>query len=93
MVRVEQLYPVPEAALRDVLARYPAAKSVTWAQEEPANMGAWDFLRDPLAEVIGERTLSVVARPRSSTPAEGSAARHARNQEQLIAQIWKGSAR
>lgn len=93
VVRVEQLYPVPEAALRDVLARYPAAKSVTWAQEEPANMGAWDFLRDPLAEVIGERTLSVVARPRSSTPAEGSAARHARNQEQLIAQIWKGSAR
>jgi 2-oxoglutarate dehydrogenase E1 component len=57
-------------------------------QEEPENMGAWDFVKDQLPEVAEGLPVSVVARPRSSSPAEGSAARHAQNQELLIAQTW-----
>ena len=54
-----------------------------WVQEEPENMGAWEFVRPPLEGLVGTRRLAVLARPRSSSPAEGSAARHAQNQERL----------
>jgi 2-oxoglutarate dehydrogenase E1 component len=90
--RVEQLYPVPEAALRRVFERYKGAAEVVWVQEEPENMGAWEFMRAPLLALVGDRPLSVLARPRSSSPAEGSAARHTQNQEELIAQAWTVSA-
>jgi 2-oxoglutarate dehydrogenase E1 component len=86
--RVEQLYPVPDAAIREALARYTNAEEVVWVQEEPENMGAWEFIRTPLQSLIGERPLQVIARPRSSSPAEGSAARHTQNQDRLIAQVW-----
>jgi 2-oxoglutarate dehydrogenase E1 component len=44
VVRVEQLYPFPEAQINEVLAQYPNAKQVLWLQEEPENMGAWHFV-------------------------------------------------
>ena len=86
--RVEQLYPVPDAAIRETLARYTDAEEVVWVQEEPENMGAWEFIRTPLQSVIGDMPLQVIARPRSSSPAEGSAARHSQNQDRLMAQVW-----
>ena len=86
--RVEQLYPFPVAALSDVRKRYSGLKEVVWMQEEPENMGAWEFVRSLLQEVAEDLPVSVVARPRSSSPAEGSAARHAQNQDRLIAQTW-----
>jgi 2-oxoglutarate dehydrogenase E1 component len=57
-------------------------------QEEPENMGAWDFIRPHLIEVGGGRTVRRVARPRSASPAEGSAARHAMNQQVLVDQAY-----
>jgi len=45
VVRIEQLYPFPEAEFAKVLARYPNAAHVVWVQEEPRNMGAWAFVR------------------------------------------------
>jgi 2-oxoglutarate dehydrogenase E1 component len=85
IARVEQLFPWPTAELVDVLGRYPRLTEVVWVQEEPENMGAWEFARPALAELAGPRAFSVLARPRSSSPAEGSAARHHQNQERLIA--------
>ncbi len=90
--RVEQLYPVPDAAIRDTLSRYTNAEEVVWMQEEPENMGAWEFIRTPLQALIGQLPLQVIARPRSSSPAEGSAARHTHNQDRLIAQVWSVAA-
>jgi 2-oxoglutarate dehydrogenase complex dehydrogenase (E1) component-like enzyme len=52
-------------------------------------MGAWDFVRSTLEGLAGSRRLAVLARPRSSSPAEGSAARHAQNQERLIARAFE----
>ncbi len=86
--RLEQVYPFPEQAVKDVLGRYADASEVVWAQEEPENMGAWHFVQTPLTTLAGDRQVSVIARPRSSSPAEGSAARHATNQDRLIAQVW-----
>jgi 2-oxoglutarate dehydrogenase E1 component len=59
-----------------------------WVQEEPENMGAWESVRPSLDGLAGHRRLAVLARPRSSSPAEGSAAMHARTQERLIHQAF-----
>jgi 2-oxoglutarate dehydrogenase E1 component len=84
--RVEQIYPVPVRDMLGVIERYPNLEEVFWVQEEPENMGVWDFIRPSLEGLAGTRRFGVIARPRSSSPAEGSAGRHAQNQEQLIAQ-------
>ena len=91
--RLEQLYPL---AMRDavaVLDAYPNAEEVVWVQEEPENMGAWDFVRPFLIDLAGERAVRHVARPRSASPAEGSAARHALNQQALIEQAFGEASR
>jgi 2-oxoglutarate dehydrogenase E1 component len=82
--RLEQLYPVPMRDLRAMLDKYPNAVEIVWVQEEPENMGAWDFIRPHLQEVSGGRAVRHVTRPRSASPAEGSAARHALNQQVLV---------
>ena len=84
--RIEQLYPVPMRDLRAMIETYPNADEVVWVQEEPENMGAWEFIRPHLTEVSGSRAVRRVARPRSASPAEGSAARHALNQQALVNQ-------
>jgi 2-oxoglutarate dehydrogenase E1 component len=86
--RLEQLYPVPMRDLRAMLDTYANADEIVWVQEEPENMGAWDFIRPHLQEVSSGRTVRRVARPRSASPAEGSAARHALNQQALVNQAF-----
>ncbi len=91
--RVEQLYPLPTREIERAIGRYPSLQEVMWVQEEPENMGAWDYARPHLRALLRDGlTLHVVARPRSSSPAEGSAARHARMQQQLIERALNGSA-
>lgn len=82
IVRLEQLYPLPASELHDVLEAYPDAELV-WVQEEPQNQGAWSFMAMNFAVEVG-RTLKVVARPASASPATGSAATHKVEQEDLL---------
>jgi 2-oxoglutarate dehydrogenase E1 component len=82
--RLEQLYPVPMRDLYSMLERYSRAEEIVWVQEEPENMGAWEFIRPHLQDVASGRTVRRVARPRSASPAEGSAARHASQQQILV---------
>jgi 2-oxoglutarate dehydrogenase complex dehydrogenase (E1) component-like enzyme len=82
--RVEQLYPVPSQSLRAAFDTFSAADDIVWVQEEPVNMGAWEFIRPHLIEAAAGRSVRVIARPRSASPAEGSAARHAQQQQLLI---------
>jgi 2-oxoglutarate dehydrogenase E1 component len=85
VVRVEEYYPLPTAAIEAELARYPGALDLVWAQEEPVNMGAADYMERRLAALLPRgRRLSVVARPPSATPAVGSHARHDHEQLQLV---------
>jgi 2-oxoglutarate dehydrogenase E1 component len=84
IVRLEQLYPFPQAELEAVLSSYPAQASVYWVQEEPANMGAWWFIRSRFGERIDGRSLYDVCRPESSSPAVGSSKVHKQQQEALI---------
>jgi len=90
LVRVEQIYPFPTSDLIPVIERYTSAEEIVWAQEEPENMGAWEFARPLLTELIdGRMPLRYLGRPRSSSPAEGSAAAHNYNQAALIEQAFK----
>ena len=82
--RVEQLYPVPMRDLRVLVAQYAAAEEIVWVQEEPENMGALDFIRPYLQEAAAGRPVRAIARPRSASPAEGSAARHTRQQQTIV---------
>jgi 2-oxoglutarate dehydrogenase E1 component len=82
LVRLEQLYPLPEREIGRVVDSYPNAELV-WAQEEPRNQGAWTFLLDELAP-SRPRPLGLVSRPRSAAPATGSTKRHAKEQAALI---------
>jgi 2-oxoglutarate dehydrogenase E1 component len=85
LCRVEQLNPFPERELDAVLDRYQGLEDIAWVQEEPENMGAWPSLRWRLAELVGGRwQIRYVGRPASSSPAEGSTARHAITQAQIV---------
>ena len=86
--RVEQIFPIPVREVLGVIEGYPHLEEVVWVQEEPENMGVWDFVRPSLEGLAGTRRFAVLARPRSSSPAEGSAARHTQNQDDLIAQAF-----
>jgi 2-oxoglutarate dehydrogenase E1 component len=87
--RVEQLFPLPVGEMLAAIESYPDLEEVVWVQEEPENMGAWEFVRPAMDGLVGRRRLAVLARPRSSSPAEGSAARHAQNQERLISRAFE----
>jgi 2-oxoglutarate dehydrogenase E1 component len=86
--RVEQIYPLPISEMLQAIESFPRLEEVFWIQEEPENMGMWDFVRPALEGLVGDRRFAVLARPRSSSPAEGSSARHAQNQDRLIAQAF-----
>ncbi|HET7841561.1 MAG TPA: 2-oxoglutarate dehydrogenase E1 component [Terriglobia bacterium] len=85
IARVEQIYPFPEEDLTALFERYPNLREIVWTQEEPENMGACEFARpilDRLAQ--GRWRVGAITRPRSSSPAEGSAARHHLVQNEII---------
>ena len=80
IVRIEQLYPLPLKQLREIISRYQKSESWHWIQEEPANMGAMDFLFQNFKEV----ELKFTARPPSGSPATGSSRLHKIQQQLLI---------
>jgi len=87
VVRVEQLYPWPTEALDHVLSHYPNVSEIVWLQEEPENMGAWNFAKGHLYEPHGDTyKIRRISRPESGSPATGSNAVHKQEQAQLLAQ-------
>jgi 2-oxoglutarate dehydrogenase E1 component len=80
LVRIEQLYPLPLVQLREVIKRYDKATIWHWIQEEPANMGAGDFLLQNFKEV----PLKFTTRPPSGSPATGSSRLHKIQQQLLV---------
>ena len=85
IVRCEQFYPFPQAALIELLAGYPQAKELVWCQEEPRNMGGWTFMESRLENLLSrcERP-RYVGREASASPATGSYAVHTQEQQRLV---------
>jgi 2-oxoglutarate dehydrogenase E1 component len=82
-VRVEQLYPFPQKQLDAIFEKYKDAKLV-WAQEEPANMGAWTYMAMKLRHL----PLIGVSRQASAASAEGSSQLHKRRLKALFEDLF-----
>ncbi|WP_445395956.1 multifunctional oxoglutarate decarboxylase/oxoglutarate dehydrogenase thiamine pyrophosphate-binding subunit/dihydrolipoyllysine-residue succinyltransferase subunit [Streptomyces sp. LE64] len=98
IIRIERLYPLPGAELQAEISKYPNAEKYLWAQEEPANQGAWPFIAlnliDHLDLAVGadlphDERLRRISRPHGSSPAVGSAKRHQAEQEQLVREVFE----
>ncbi|HYF35428.1 MAG TPA: 2-oxoglutarate dehydrogenase E1 component, partial [Prosthecobacter sp.] len=84
IIRVEQLYPLHEELLRQIVAKYPRAqKKWVWCQEEPRNMGAFTYIRNRLSDISGH-LVRYAGRERGSSPAAGSKAIHTLEQQKLV---------
>ncbi|MGF1449031.1 MAG: 2-oxoglutarate dehydrogenase E1 component [Opitutales bacterium] len=87
IVRVEQFYPVHEELFKRVLAPVEQAEHFVWCQEEPRNMGGWNFVRDVLENATGRRP-AFAGREPAASPAPGSLALHKLEQESLVKQAF-----
>jgi len=87
IIRVEQLYPLPQTQLDAIVAKYKKAKAWIWIQEEPENMGAWSYMLRHYRTV----SLDVIARPESASPATGSSKIHQIEQLELYEQALEKS--
>ena len=85
IVRVEQLYPFPSAALEQAVRGFAHLREVWWVQEEPRNMGAWSFVAPRLEALLPRHVrLDYAGRPERASTAEGQAEVHALEQARII---------
>lgn len=85
LIRIEQLHPFPKQSIQSVFDKYSKALLALWVQEEPENMGAWNYIRSQLPD----RHLVPVARIASGSPATGLAGLHNIGQNEIINKVFK----
>ncbi|MBX3706835.1 MAG: 2-oxoglutarate dehydrogenase E1 component [Pseudomonadales bacterium] len=94
IVRLEQLYPFPEAELAEVIAPYTALKDVIWCQEEPMNQGAWYSSQHHMRRVILQHSdslyLGYAGREPFAAPAGGHPGMHTLRQQRLVEEALSG---
>jgi len=85
VLRLEQFYPFPQNTLKRYLAELPNIEEIVWVQEEPRNMGAWDFVDDYLNDLLQpNQMLRYLGRPKRSSPAVGDPNIHRNGQTHII---------
>ncbi|MFA9435076.1 MAG: 2-oxoglutarate dehydrogenase E1 component [Deltaproteobacteria bacterium] len=70
IIRLEQFYPFPEQQLEKVIAQYNRANEWCWVQEEPENMGGWNFVRSRIASLV-QKHIKYIGREAAASPATG----------------------
>lgn len=91
VVRIEQLYPWPADEIAARVARYPVDAEVWWVQEEPENMGGWNYAHGKLRRILDDPArLHHLGRPASASPATGSATVHDLEQAALLDAAFDG---
>ncbi len=94
IIRLEQLYPFPEAELERVITPYKALKEVIWCQEEPMNQGAWYSSQHHMRRVILRHDdtlyLSYAGREPFAAPAGGHPGMHIQRQQRLVEEALFG---
>ncbi len=94
IARVEMLFPFPEDRLAVLFEDHPNLERVTWVQEEPRNMGAWEFIRRQIERLLPEGVpLDYCGRARRASPSEGYPQAHQAEQERVIAAALGGETR
>ena len=85
IVRMEQIYPIPEEKISKILKRYKKSETLIWAQDEPENMGAWPFINRKL----GYLGFELVARKESASPAVGLMDKHKKGLAALMDKVFE----
>jgi len=87
IIRLEQLYPFPYEALKEGIKKFNHCE-IIWCQEEPKNMGAWEFIEKRLNSVLdlvgAKNELHFIGRRAAASPATGVFDRHLANQKNII---------
>ena len=85
IIRLEQLYPLPQGQLNDIKKTYTKATSFIWAQEEPSNQGSWAHIQ----RFLSDWNLRLISRKESASPATGSQKRHEKVQAEIIQTVFE----
>lgn len=85
LVRIEQLFPLPEEAIRKIIKKYKNVDDIVWAQEEPRNMGAYSHLLMHFEET---RNFRVCSRKMYAAPAAGSTVRSKARHAKVIENVF-----
>ncbi|HON18591.1 MAG TPA: 2-oxoglutarate dehydrogenase E1 component [Salinivirgaceae bacterium] len=85
IIRIEELFPFPGNEIQLLIEKYSKALVWLWVQEEPENMGAWEYMRN----LIPIPQLQMVARRRRATTAVGLQAIHKLEQEEIVRKVFK----
>ena len=84
IVRIEQLFPLPESKIKKIISKYNADE-IVWAQEEPRNMGAWSHL---LMHLDIAKEFRVASRRFYGSPAAGSPKRYLKRHNEVIKYVF-----
>jgi 2-oxoglutarate dehydrogenase E1 component len=79
IVRFEQLYPFPSKQVDDLKKKYKGIETY-WVQEEPSNMGAWQYVN----AFFLDHDFKLVARKSSASPATGFKKLHDKQQKDIV---------
>lgn len=79
IIRVEQLYPFPRKRVNELIRKYQHAKFY-WVQEEPSNMGAWQYI----LAFYRKYDLELISRKSSASPATGYKKVHDAQQAEIV---------
>ncbi|MFP4528460.1 MAG: multifunctional oxoglutarate decarboxylase/oxoglutarate dehydrogenase thiamine pyrophosphate-binding subunit/dihydrolipoyllysine-residue succinyltransferase subunit [Candidatus Kapaibacterium sp.] len=89
IVRIEQLYPVHEEKLSEIIESYENREQIIWAQEEPQNMGAWTHISPYLYKAAEDTPVRYSGREPSASTATGSYKKHVRRQKEILEDAYK----
>lgn len=84
IVRIEQLYPFPQKQFDAICKKYKKAEML-WVQEEPQNMGGWNFMLN----YIRKMDIDVVSRKASASPSTGFKKVHEAQQKSIVDRAFK----
>ena len=90
IVRLEQIYPIPQIQLDAIKLKYKKAKQFVWVQEEPENMGAWPFICRKFRK--SDFDFELISRKESSSTATGYAKQHIAQQLNIIGKAFEDAA-
>jgi 2-oxoglutarate dehydrogenase E1 component len=93
ILRIEQFYPLSQEEFFAALKPYESCKDIVWVQDEPTNMGAWQFMKVQFGDSLLDRGIRLrrVSRIESASPSTGSARSHALEQQDLLDEAFAKS--
>ncbi|MFP4621190.1 MAG: 2-oxoglutarate dehydrogenase E1 component [Bacteroidales bacterium] len=85
LIRIEQLYPFPDKEVQQVIQKYKNCEQWLWVQEEPENMGAWNYIRTQFKDIEPRG----ITRPPSASPAVGLYKLHQIEQNDILSKVFR----